>query len=56
MDSIEKCFRASATACDKRADEARDPEAKQLLCEAAEGWQKMADHEDEAALQQSRLS
>jgi hypothetical protein len=36
-------FRASAVECDKLADQAKDPEAKRMLREAADNWRKMAD-------------
>jgi hypothetical protein len=36
-------FRAKATACDKLADEAQEPEAKRTLQEAAKNWRVLAD-------------
>lgn len=35
-------FRAKAAECDKKADEAKDAEAKRLLREAADNWISMA--------------
>jgi hypothetical protein len=35
-------FRAKAAECDKKADEAKDAEAKRLLQEAADNWISMA--------------
>ncbi len=36
-------FRANAAECEKLADQAKDPEAKRMLREAADNWRKMAD-------------
>jgi hypothetical protein len=35
-------FLVSAAECDKLADQAKDPEAKRMLREAADNWRKMA--------------
>jgi hypothetical protein len=36
-------FRAKAKECDGLANEAKDSEAKRILCEAAKNWRFMAD-------------
>jgi hypothetical protein len=36
-------FRAKARECDRLAAEAKDSEAKRILCEAAKNWRLMAD-------------
>lgn len=36
-------FRSSAAECDKLAEQAKDPEAKRMLREAASNWRKMAE-------------
>ena len=36
-------FRTNAAQCDKLAEQAKDPEAKRMLREAADNWRKMAE-------------
>jgi hypothetical protein len=36
-------FRARAAECDKAADEAKNPEAKRFLRQAADNWRIMAE-------------
>jgi hypothetical protein len=36
-------LRAKAEGCDKKADKAKDVEAKRLLQDAADNWRSMAD-------------
>jgi hypothetical protein len=35
-------FRAKAAECEKRAEEAKDSDARRFLAEAAESWREMA--------------
>jgi hypothetical protein len=42
-----EAFRAKAAECDKKADEARDAEAKRLFREAADNWLSMAIQEEQ---------
>jgi hypothetical protein len=35
-------FRAKADECEKKAEQAKDVEAKQLLMDAAQNWRSMA--------------
>lgn len=37
-----EALRAKAAECDKKADQAKDPESKRLLQQAADDWRSMA--------------
>jgi hypothetical protein len=43
MNNTEDYYRTKANECDTLADEAKDPEARRMLREAADNWRTMAE-------------
>ena len=53
MTKADEC-RARAAECDEKADQAKDPEAKRLLEDAAAEWRTMADLADRYSVLDAR--
>ena len=53
MTKADEC-RARAAECDEKADQAKDPEAKRLLEDAAAEWRTMADLADRHSVLDAR--